>query len=110
MYPKLKIILMGVLSLMMILGIISVLGQRVTLIARGEVAIYENSDGLRIVGKISSGTEVAVLSCQDKKSMIYPLVRLASLEKGYIVFGTFSLTTAGPFDFSSIAPVSFSCP
>lgn len=95
---------------MCVFGVIAVLGQRPTLIALEPMNVHQATDGQTLVAQVAAGTRLPVTRCIDTKSLIIPEVQLPDQRTGYAVFGRFQMERASILDFSTSAPISFSCP
>lgn len=84
------------------------LGQRVSLLATGDIKIISDPGGGVEIGVIYAGQTVPVLRCEDLKHYIVPKVKLANGTEGYVLRGDFKIDRQ-PSWFSSSAPISFTC-
>lgn len=85
-------------------------GQRITLVADEAINLQETPEGKKIVVLAPQGARLAVLGCEDDKSLIVPRVELENGAIGFVVYGKFHLERTGLFSGEGKAPISFSCP
>jgi hypothetical protein len=85
-------------------------GQRITLVATNQLDVFSDADGKNRIATLNAGDVVAVETCTDTKSIIYPVVILPNGTTGNIFDSNFLLQRSGIFNRSSIAPISFACP
>ena len=89
------------------LGLLLV-GQRISLVAQGQVTLYDKPMGGVAIKKLELGEMAAVVSCEDLKHYIVPVVHVDGKE-GYVVEGKYRLDSKKAWELNGI-PLSFSCP
>ncbi len=106
-----KAILLFVIVVIVVIGLVGLgLGQRITLVADEAISLQETTEGKKVVAVVPQGARLAVLGCEDDKSLIVPRVELASGAVGFVVYGKFHLERTGIFSGDGKGPISFSCP
>ncbi len=80
------------------------------LVAEEPLKIYNIAEGDLIVDEIATGQQVPVVSCEDRKTNIFPIVETAWGKRGYIVFGKFHLSRVDVLNFNTMVPINFTCP
>jgi hypothetical protein len=105
-------IVIALLVVLCCVGIYTILGQRVTLVADEDIFVLDspsiNPLHSNPVYTLKSGEKMSVSACIDLKHYIVPEIILADGRKGYVVKGKFHLDS-GPFWQSGKGPLVYSC-
>lgn len=101
--------ILGVGLLCLLFGV-AMIGRRATLVALEPLRIDQTIDGQTPIAQVAANTRLPVNRCIDTKSLIIPEVQLPEKKIGYAVYGQFKMEYASALNFSTAAPISFSCP
>jgi hypothetical protein len=105
-----KIIGILIVAFACVLCSVAIFGRRATLITLEPLQLSQTIDGKSTIAQIATDTRLPVVRCIDTKSLIIPEIKLPDQKIGYAVFGKFRMEYASAFNFSTSAPISFSCP
>lgn len=85
-------------------------GNRLSLIAKGDIDAKQDIEGLITIDTVRKGAVLPVTSCVDTKSLIIPEVELPSGKRAYVIVGEFELRRESIFELASLTPINSSCP
>lgn len=88
--------------------LVAMAGQRISLIAQEDLNLYDKPINGQVIGKIHQNEKVSVISCEDIKHYIVPVVNFAGKD-AYVLEGKFHLERNRSWDFGA-GSLSFSCP
>ena len=105
---RIQIVLaLGIVVIAACLLLVVMMGQRIELIAQGELSLYDKAENGQVIAKLRPDEKVEVLACKDLKHYIVPVVTFAG-RTAYVVNGKFHLERKRAWDFDA-GPLSFSC-
>lgn len=84
------------------------IGQRVTVIAKGPVNLYDKPADGQVIKVLQPDETAPVMGCEDLKNYIVPAVEIGG-RRAYVREGDYRLERRRVWD-PSAGPVSFSCP
>jgi hypothetical protein len=99
----------GVASALAIYALVwSLVGQRINVIAKGQVNVYDKSMDGKVIKVLKRGEVTQVVGCEDLKHYIVPIV-LIDGRRAYVHEGDYRLDSKSVWDLNA-GSVSFSCP
>jgi hypothetical protein len=86
----------------------TLVGQRINLIAKGQVNMYDRPIGGQVIKVLKPGETTPVVECEDLKHYIVPIV-LIDGRRAYVLEGDYRLDRKSVWELKA-GPVSLSCP
>jgi hypothetical protein len=83
------------------------IGQRVTVIANGQVNLYDKPTGGQVVKILNPGEMTSVVGCEDLKHYIVPIV-LIDGKRAYVHEGSYRLERKAAWELNA-GPISLTC-